>query len=248
MIERGIMEALHSAKPGSSQELHGEALKAMLEAAKASGFRDPVLPTIPVTSETPHVESLSGEALQAELEAQAKRYIEFGFAKKLGMTQYRFKDRVMGLAAPQPESYKGRFDIPVVVIGAQVPAVEQYRMIGFDYYLSDLGIQDRDVKGYQTPNVPHLVWMQDGKVNLGKSVDKVRASFSRDERGANLYDGVGLVVARPDILKDHFIDLPGTQVGSGSAPFLNLWHDLPEVRCSFIDDTHSRFGSASGGR
>lgn len=41
MIERGIIEALHGAKPGSKQELNGQALLSMLKAAEASGFNDP---------------------------------------------------------------------------------------------------------------------------------------------------------------------------------------------------------------
>jgi hypothetical protein len=49
MIERRIIEALHSAKPGSRQqkiqEFYGQGLLAMLNTANAAGFKDPAIPS-----------------------------------------------------------------------------------------------------------------------------------------------------------------------------------------------------------
>ena len=88
----------------------------------------------------------------------------------------------------------------------------------------------------------------DGTVNLKKSVEAVRKKFVQDERGATIYDGIALFVARPDILNDHYVDLSGTQVGSDDAPSLDLWSGGPGLHYYGVDSANPRFGSASCGR
>jgi len=194
------------------------------------------------------VEVLRGEALQAELEAQAKRYTGFGFPKRLGVSSGRFKDSIMGLAVPQPEIYRGRFDIPAIIIGTQIPVAEQYRMVGVEYYLENLKLQDVDPRGYRTPDIPNVVWMQDGGKYRNASVNDARSSFGRDERGATIYDGVGLYVARPQALKDHSVDLPGTQTMSERVPYLSFWGGRQKVFSHFTDNDDPGSYSVSCGR
>lgn len=198
----------------------------------------------------PPLEYVLGEkrALEAEVERQAERYIDFGFAKRLHISKEKFKRQLMDLVAPQPEAFKGRFDIPAIVIGSKLPIEEQYKMAGVDYYLEGLRIEEWDTQGYRTPSIPHLVWLQDGKINLNESVTAARKRLVDDERGASIYDGLGIYVAKPEILKDHFIDLPGTQVGSDYAPCLELWDGRPRLSYSLTVNSNPRFGSASCGR
>jgi hypothetical protein len=238
---------------GPRQSVIDKALRSLATA----GVKDPGIELVlELITPVLRVEPLSEEASQAELEAQVVRYQEFGFPQRLGMLSGRFKDTVMRLAVPQSKIYRGRFDIPVVVIGTQIPVAEQYRMIGVDYYLDDSTTQATDPQGYKTPRVPHLFWMQDGTRYLNKSVDTVTSSYVIFERGANIHDGVGLVVARPNILKDHFVDLPGTQLGPdlpgtqlgpGTVAYLAVRDGRPEVNRDFTNTAGPKFGSASGG-
>jgi len=46
------------------------------------------------------------------------------------MSNTEFRRFIATLVAPQPEWYKGRFDIPVVVIGTQISIGRQYEMLG----------------------------------------------------------------------------------------------------------------------
>jgi hypothetical protein len=159
-----------------------------------------------------HAEVLRMNEIGAEVEKQVLRYKEFGFSKKLKMTNEKFKDQIMGLVTPQPEKYRGRFDIPIIVLGSKIWARQQYESIGFNYNVNIIAIESYDPRGYEDQRSPHLVWMQDG---TGKSASGIKwNSFHNDERGANVFDGVGLMVARPDLLEDHFVVLPGSSFGA----------------------------------
>jgi len=175
-----------------------------------------------VKTEPSTVEHLRIDKIEAEVEKQVLRYQEFGFPKKLKMTNEIFKDRIMKLVVPQPEKYRGKFDIPVIVLGSRIWARQQYKSIGFNYNVSLIAIENSDPKGYMTPRTPHLVWMQDGTAKCGS--DKISfKSFHNDERGANVLDAVGLLMARPDLLKDHSVVLPGSTFGAYKTAA--LWKD-----------------------
>jgi len=172
------------------------------------------------------IETLAHEAwrldqLKAEVEKQVLRYQEFGFPKRLKMTNEKFKDQIMDLVTLPQEKYKGRFDIPVIVPGSRMWLSQQYRSLGFDQSDRELSyFETSDYGGYKTPRNPSLVWMQDGRKYFGRYPSHLfmntDPNFSEeDERVANIYDGVGLMVARPDLLKDHSVFLPGTTADYG---------------------------------
>jgi hypothetical protein len=195
-------------------------------------------------------EVLARGFLEAEVERAVVGYREAGFATQLGMSPDGFKDSIMGLIAAQPEVWRGRFDKPVVVIGTQIPVENQYKMLGLNYLLGGFQVSDweEDPGGYKTPEVSRLVWIQDGRVNRGRSVNDVRSNMATDERGATIYDGVGLYVSDPDVLDDHFVAFPGTQIESGSAPAFDRWLDGPKVGASVTSYTSHYFGAATCGR
>lgn len=205
----------------------------------------------PVTTETPRiVEPLTLEAHQVEIERQALRYseLEFHKHKKLRMSKGKFKDAIMSLVISQPESFVGRFDIPSIAFG-QIPSKDQCELAGVDSYLDGLEVSDwqEDPGGFRTPDKIYMNWMYDGGKNLKTAVSTVRANLLKDTRGATYYDGIGLYVARPEILKDHYIDLPGTSVGS-DAPDLSLLRGRPGLHCHWVGNAFDRFGSALCGR
>lgn len=172
----------------------------------------------------------------------------------------------MKLVTPQPERFKDRFDIPVIVFG-QIPVEDQARLVGVDDYLAGLRVRDwkKDSREYITPKRAYMTWMQSGSKNLKRSVERVRSTLCPDERGATVYDGIGLYIARPNILKDHIIDLPGTsvwhrrltdyhvehreiQAWSGWAPCLELSNDRPKLESFLPTDASPKSGSATCGR
>jgi hypothetical protein len=156
------------------------------------------------------VEAPRDEALQATLEAQAEGYTNFGFPRRLRMNSGVFKDHIMHLAENMRlDVNKKRFPFPVALVGTQIPAWEQFEMMGFD--VSGLRGVDRDPQGYKTPQGFHLVYMNDGTKIKHQSVDDLTASLRADERPGNQYDAPGLLNDRPKLLtRSHFIVIPGT--------------------------------------
>lgn len=197
------------------------------------------------------IEPFTLEALQAEIEGQTQRYkeLEFHKHKKMRMSAGKFKDAIMSLSIAQPEKFVGHLDIPTLAFG-QIPAKDQCELAGINYYLRGFKVSDwqEDPGGWRTPGNIYMNWMYDGGKNLKTAVSTVRANLLKDTRGATEYDGIGLYVARPEILKDHYVDLPGTSVGSDNAPYLSLFNGRPGLLCRWVDNADGKFGSALCGR
>ncbi len=191
---------------------------------------------------------LTNPNLEAEWTRQAQKFVELGFHKELCLSEPEYLASLPKFE-PQPENFRGRFDIPVLVETRIAPS-RQSKLAGLPYFLDDLRVSDwrDDPRGYKTPDAPYTTWMYDGKKYLGKSVKDVRRALAIDERGATIYDGIALWIANPSVLDNHGIDLPGTSVGSGHAPYLDRWLGAPRVRYRLVGRAHSGFGSASCGR
>ncbi len=192
----------------------------------------------------------TGEELDLETEwlEQTQGFIELGFHKELNLSEEGYRDSLPKFGA-QPEQFRWRFDTPVVV-ETRIPVKRQCELVGIGYFLGGLEVVDwaDDSKDYRTPDKPYVTWLQDGKRNLNKAVKAVRNELDKDERGGTEFDGIALYIAHPQVLKDHFLDLPGTQVGSGFAPSLHLWFGGPGLYYFRVDPAHPEFGSVSCGR
>lgn len=217
--------------------------------------RFPQEPQTKTTDVSSHIEVFTPEGLTQELERIAIRYQDMGFYKhrQLQVSKGSLKDLIMGnewFDPQQPESFIGRFDIPVIVFG-HITVKDQAKLAGVDYHLEGLNVRDwkGDPRGYKTPESVYMTWMQDGQKNLKRSVKRVRSTLDPDERGATIHDGIGLYIARPNILKDHYIDLPGTSVGFSHAASLELCYSRPGLgyHLAFFK-TDPMFGPATCGR
>jgi len=119
---------------------------------------------------------------------------------------------------PQPEQFKGRFDIPVIVDprlhwSVQCILTAVFIMPNMEYKQGKI----RNWGKWKTPEMPYISWMHDGQRNIDKSAEEVRRRLAFDERGTTLLEGLGLIIASPNILyKDREwpdqIVLPGTSV------------------------------------
>jgi hypothetical protein len=158
------------------------------------------------------------------------------------------KDVIMRLLAPRPEGTPvgKELIIPVVVLGRSVPIERQAAFAGIQM-LYDPSYA-HDAGGGITFVTPHLVWMQDGQKYKSTSVEKVRRIYRFNERGATQYDGIALVLVHRRIqktLKDHYIDLPGTSIGSDNAPCLTGGDGNLQLLYFRVDYTSSHRGSAT---
>lgn len=183
--------------------------------------------------------------LEVEWQNQATNLASL-FAGELGLTQEEYITSLPKFE-PQPDNWKGRFDIPVIV-ETRVPLKRMVKLAGIFADFGVASIQDWQEGKSKTPKAPYATWLNDGISNLNKSVDTVRKSLKSDERGATVYDGVALYLKNPEILGNHYLDLPGSRVGSGRAPFLLRWGGQPRLRRSLVGDANPRYGSLVAGK
>jgi len=120
---------------------------------------------------------------------------------------------------------------------------EQLKELGIINYLYLSRVKDV----IETPADDYEIFdIEDGTKMLGKSPDDCDKIFKEQgRRGLTIYEGLALLRDNPNILKDHFIDLPGSRYASGYVPCLGLFGSRPGLGDSFSDSAFSRCGSAS---
>lgn len=197
----------------------------------------------PVTAEGKKV--YSEVSLNAEWQEQARRLAGL-FATALGKTEEEYISELPKFE-PQPKQFKGRFDVPIIV-ETRVPLKRMLELAGINKYFDVDSIRDWERSKFNTPKIPYTTWLNDGSVNLNKSVDTVRKALKADERGGTVFDGIILCLKDPKILEHHYLDLPGSQVGSDNAPCLGRWYGQPGLDLSFVGDGNPRYGSVVAGK
>ena len=183
--------------------------------------------------------------LEAEWKRQAENLAHF-FTKELKPTPQEY---IAGLPkfGPQPETFRGRFDIPVIV-ETRILLPRMLELAGIACNFDSKEVKDWSEGKFATPNKPYITWLQDGTQNLNRSVRAVRKGFALDERGGTVFDGIALYLRDPKILKHHYLDLPGSDVGPGSAPCLGLCYGRPGLRLFWVGRVLPFFRSVSCGR
>ena len=199
------------------------------------------------TSEAP-VKVYPEISLEEERERQIKGFIKLGFHAKLGKTEEEYAMRFPAFT-PQPESFKGRLNTPVLV-ETEISPKDQSELAGIRYFLDRLNKIDwnTNLKDYTTPDAPYAAWLDDGRSHINKKVRDVRNNLKGDEIGGTEFDGIGLYISNPKVLEHHFLDLPGTSVESGRAADLYLGADGPRLYYDFVGGANPRFGSVVRGR
>ncbi|MEK7192005.1 MAG: DUF5701 family protein, partial [Patescibacteria group bacterium] len=108
----------------------------------------------------------------------------------------------------------------------------------------------KTVKGVEIPeSMAYLVVdIENGKVMLGKSPDKAVRQFKKEGRSPlTAEEGVATILQYPEILKDHYLDLPGSRHGADNVAYLWLSEGKPKLFWSWASSSSARWGSASCG-
>ncbi len=158
-----------------------------------------------------------GLTVEADLGKQAERYVDRDFHTALGMAAGALRDQIMALVPPDSQNItefidRGKFNVPVVLFGG-IPLDTQYRLAGIDTpdnynwhgskpYIPPGGFENGSV---------NFARMQDGSAYLNKAITQVQQGLAEGEILASVNHGVGLLMARPDVLAHHRIYLSGTQ-------------------------------------
>lgn len=153
-----------------------------------------------------------GRNLDEEIRAQAERYIDREFPKAMGKSVWEFRDAARALVPdPLPKiDWNDRFRIPTIRI----------TNLDSDTYCRLVGVRVSGDRYHRKAYVPEggfknigmeLVWMNDGGLNLDKSVTEVKEGLGEDEALAHINHGIGLLMARPELLAYHHVYLPGSK-------------------------------------
>lgn len=186
--------------------------------------------------------------------------LAYYFAKPLEMSRRQYLDTLPNFT-PKPAKYAVRSDTAepkdtlVLVQPPQpekgLPLTRILDIVGLSYFNPEvLKMEDwqDDKRGFKTPSVPYATWLEDGTRNLKVSPQAVRENLLDDERGGTGIDGVFLYVTDRGTLRRHYINLPGSQVGSDGVPDLLLCFGGPGFDRGWVGRVDLNCGSVVAGR
>ncbi len=161
--------------------------------------------------------------LTRELKRQAELYADAGFNVVLGMTREEY---LSSLPTTDAVDSKEVFMSSPILVDGRIPWGVQADIASLRNYIDDASVKNwPDPKGHNTPDLPYIAWMKIDRLNSGKSAKEIRDKLSHDERGATLYEGVALLITKPEVINDQSILLPGSVVSEENVPVLHRWED-----------------------
>ncbi|MEU7815957.1 hypothetical protein [Pseudonocardia sp. NPDC049154] len=224
---------------------------------------------LPVVVEPPapvrgvHPVQLANPDPDVEWRRQADRLAAAGFAAELGLSA---EDYLASLPrfGPQPASYRGRFDAPVLV-ETRIGWERQYALLGIRisafmaFFPPPVPVGPDSV----APEVPYTAWFTrwGQRFTEPTAPDEARAALAPDEVGANLQEGGAVVAAFPELVDSaRFFDLigmvsPADEVGGEVSfpalertPGICRWRGRAEFACNLYPLAFSVFRPLVRGR
>ena len=168
---------------------------------------------------------------------QLSRLIQLGYAEAADLSSEAFAQLI-----PVPENKEGA----LLVISANIVSIpKQMELVGGSNCLDLKSLNDTVL----TSDRPYWIYgVENGKAMLGKSPDTCVKDFAKQgRRGLTAIEGINLVAQYPDVLKDHYVDLPGSRYDASSVPGLCLGRGGPKLLYDFSSNADSDYGSASCG-
>jgi len=187
-------------------------------------------------------------SLEIEWNRQAQNLAGF-FAKELKFKTPEGYITTLPKFEPQPENWKGRLDTPVIV-ETRIRPERQAQLVGMYYFLIEGTKTDwnKEIKNYLIPNAPYAAWLEDGRNNRNRRPKDVRRNLKPDEIAGTELDGIALYISNPKILGYHFLDLPGTSIGSDHTAMLTVSSGKTVMSHSSTEEATPFFGSVIRGR
>jgi|GEM_PF-3705182 len=146
---------------------------------------------------------------------------------------------------------EGRISFVIVAQGPNLTLSMRMEKVVLDdktgaSYLADNRVTNLD----DIPQGHYLaVDVEDGRIMRNTKPRVCLAQFKRDKRfGGTVSEGISTVTYEPEILRHHYVDLPGSLCGSDYVPCLYVF-GRPKLFALWRDLANPRFGSLScGGR
>ena len=212
---------------------------------------------VPGEAKSEGAREYSLEELEGQFEDQVQRFVDLGFPKAAGISEEAFRSRLEPLREKLEELVGREFPaghIPFIVVPREkllalekeIPLMEVYGKKGFTTLnLSELKTAD----GVEIPeSLAYLALdVENGKAMLGRIPDEAVKQFKKEGRSPlTAEEGVAIILQHPEILKDHYMDLPGSRHDDGKVASLWLSGGEPKLRWSWAGYSGA-WGSASCG-
>lgn len=193
------------------------------------------------------------QSLEAIVTAQVDRLIELGFHAEVypdlpneeAKAKYRADFAIPQGGITQPEAYKGRFDV-LLVIDPRVLLTRQYALSRPEIieYIDAGKITDET----PVPGKPYAIWTHDAQRYRPYSVDKAKEQFADDEVGGLQVEVTSLYLHHPEFFRDHGVDAAGSHYGSGGVPYLDTFFGRPRVSADSSAGRDRHWGALSRGK
>lgn len=186
------------------------------------------------------------------LAGQVDRLVDLGFWAEVypnlpedeAKTKYRADFTLPESGAVQPEAYKGRFDV-LLVIDPRVELIRQHARSKpkINEYIDTGKITNETPVG----NKPYIAWTHDANRYRQYSVDQAIAQFSDDEVGSPQVEVTSLYLHHPEFFKDHGVNASGSRSEYGFVPCLYAFGGGPEVDADSSGGRGQDWGALSRG-
>lgn len=208
-------------------------------------YGDFPLPEQAQSRKTRAVESklVLSQTLEWLVSRQVNRFIELGFHSEVAQTEEEYR-RYLALpeGLTQPEAYKGRFDIPLVV-EPRLSLTTTHCIAGITEYIKTGNIENLT----PVPKTPYIAWTHDGTKYQPYSVEKALTLFAEDEVGSPQIEVTSLYLSHPEFFRGRGIDAAGSRHGGSRVPYLYTFHGRPGVRAGRVGNPDSLWGALSRG-
>ncbi len=185
---------------------------------------------------------MTNEELVAAWVKQVNRLISLGFNREIGKSEGTYR-RLLPLFTHQPEAYKGRFEIPLLV-DPRISLKKQHKLAG----ISSTIHEEKIVDTIKIPDVPYAIWTHDANRYRQFSVKDAIGKFQADEMSCPQMEVTALYIQYPEFFKDHGVDATGSLYGADGVPCINTFFGKPEMSHGSLDHPDSRWGPLSRGR
>lgn len=216
-----------------------------LERHKLLPIRLPRAVSRPDASEPIQEDTLAVLGLGFVVAACVDRFIELGFHEEMGQTQDEYRAKfILSEGAKQPESYRGRFDVAVVV-EPRIRLARLHERAGIRDYINTDNVTD--ITEYPK-DCPYIIFTHDGQRYRPYSVEKALTLFEDDEVGTPQVEVTGFYLKHPEYLIRRGVDAAGSRYEGDDVPFFDLFYGRPKVIARRIDHVDYSWGPLSRGK
>lgn len=177
--------------------------------------------------------ALNGESLTQSVAPrlrQARALWEAGFGKALGFADF---SSYLESLPPVPSSLiPAHAAFPeLILVDARLALPQMSYLLGVRLVGEGM---DAHQKEFHMMSAPYWIRCQIGTKLQGRSVHEVEKSFTTDERGLLIREGLAVYAQKPTLLQQQYLDLPNSQhpAFAESVACLGIWKGIPEVRWS----------------